>query len=124
MRACMRSLFIVVGGRGWGGLASLWRALVAWYGGLFLTEGEIGVLSVSYLFFDAGGSVRGCMCVYMHTHTHTAHGVLGCEPRGLNESPGRPKESTWTKSRQICICICVSSTHVCIYARRRDKTLN
>ena len=30
--------------------------------------------------FDAGGSVRGCMCVYTHTHTHTAHGVLDVSP--------------------------------------------
>jgi len=74
MRACKRSLFVVVGGRVWGGLASLWRALVAWHGVFFLTDGEIGVeigvLSVSSLFFDAGGSVSGFMCVCTHTHTH------------------------------------------------------
>ena len=38
----------------------------------FLTEGEIGVLSASSLFFMRVG-VYGCKCVYMHTHTHTAH---------------------------------------------------
>jgi len=27
------------------------------------------VLSVSSLFFDAGGSVCECMCVHTHTHT-------------------------------------------------------
>ena len=47
------------------------RALVAWRGGLFMTEGEIRVLSVS--IFNAGGSVCECRCVYTHTHTHTAH---------------------------------------------------
>jgi len=49
------------------------KALVAWRGGLFLTKGKIGVLSVSSLFFNAGGSVCGCMCVDTHTHTHTLH---------------------------------------------------
>jgi len=39
MRLCMRSLFILVGGRGWGGSTSLCRALVSWRGGLFITEG-------------------------------------------------------------------------------------
>jgi len=65
MRACMHSLFIVVGGQGLGGLSSLWRALVAWR--RFLTEGEIGVLSVSFIFFDAVESKCGCMCVYTYT---------------------------------------------------------
>jgi len=41
------------------------KALVAWRGGLFLTEGKTGVLSVS--------SGWECMwvyvCVYAHTHT-------------------------------------------------------
>ena len=41
--SCIRSLFIRVGGQGWGGSASLCRALVAWSGGLFSTEGEIDV---------------------------------------------------------------------------------
>jgi len=41
----------------------------SWRAGLFLTEGEIGVLSVCSLFFDASGSVHGCMCVYTRTHT-------------------------------------------------------
>jgi len=49
------------------------RALVAWRGGLFLTEGETGVLSVSSQLFNAGWSVCWCKCVYTHTHTRTAH---------------------------------------------------
>ena len=73
----------------------------AWRGGLFLTEGKIGVLFVSSLFYDVGGSVCGCMCVYTqwHTYTRTAHGVLGCEPRGREKTPVGPEESRWTKSR-------------------------
>ena len=113
-----------VGGRGWGDSAGLCRALVAWRGGLISTEGEIGVLSVPSLFFDAGGSACRCMCVYTHTHTHTAHGVLGCEPGGQDETSGGPEESRWTKSRHMCIRICVQSTHLYIYAGRRDEILD
>jgi len=47
------------------------RALVAWREGLSLTEGKIGVLSVS---------------------------ALGCEPRSRDETPGGPEESRWTKA--------------------------
>jgi len=46
------------------------RALVAWRGGLFLTEGEIRVLSVSSLYFTRVGVYVG-VCVCIHTHTHT-----------------------------------------------------
>ena len=74
--------------------------LVAWRGGLFLTEGEIEVLSVSSLFLDGGGSVRGCRCVYTHAHTHCTWGTW-CEPRGQNETPSGPEESRWTKSWHI-----------------------
>jgi len=62
------------------------RVLVAWRGGLFLTEGKIVVLSVSSLFLTRVG-------VYAHTAQ-----VLGCEPRSRDETPGGPKESRWTKS--------------------------
>jgi len=53
------------------------RVLVAWRGGLFLTEGEIEVLSVSSLFLTRVGMYVGVgdtrtRCVYTHTHTHTA----------------------------------------------------
>jgi len=48
------------------------------------------------------------VCVYAHTLTETLEG---------------PEESRWTQSRQICIriCQCVQSTHVYIYAGRRDE---
>ena len=50
--------------------------------------------------------------------------VLECEPRNRNETPGGPEESGWTKSRHIYIRICVQSTHVHVYDRRRDEILN
>ena len=53
-----------------GGLNKSIKALVAWRGGLFLTEGKIGVLSVSSLFLTRVG-VYVDVCVYIHTHTHT-----------------------------------------------------
>jgi len=57
-----------------------------------MIEGEIGVISVFisvFSIFNAGGSLCGCRCVYTHTvtHTHCTYGVLGCEPRGRDETP-------------------------------------
>jgi hypothetical protein len=101
------------------------RALVAWRGGLFLTEGKIGVLSVSSLFLTRVEVYVGvCVCIRTHTHTHCTDGVLGCEPRSRDETPGGPEESGWTKSRYTYIRICVQSTHVYIYAQRRDEILD
>jgi len=64
------------------------------------------------------------VCVYAHTHAHCADGVLGCEPRGRDETPGGPEISRWTKSRHVYIRICVQSTHVYVYGRRRDEILD
>jgi hypothetical protein len=100
------------------------KVLVAWRGGLFLTEKKIGVLSVSLLFLSAGGSVCGFMCVHTHTYTHCTDGVLGCERMSRDETPGGLKESRWTKSLHTYIRMCVKSTHVYMYARRRDEILD
>jgi len=115
-------------------LASLCRALFAWRGGLFLTEGETGVLSVCSLFVNGGGSACNWICVYTHahTHTHTAHGVLRCEPgpwQGRDEiriqrDEISPEESRWTKSWHICIRICVQIAHAYIYAGRWNEILD
>jgi len=48
------------------------RALVAWRGGLFLTEGKIGVLSVSSQFLMRVGVYVGVR-VCIRTHTPTLH---------------------------------------------------
>ena len=103
------------------------RALVAWRGGLFLTEGKIGVLSVSCLCLTRVGVYVGvCVCIRIHTHTHCTDGVFGCEPRRRDETPGGPEDSGsgWTKSRHIYIRICVQGTQVYVYARRRDEILD
>jgi len=62
--------------------------------------------------------------IIAHTHTHCTHGVLGCEPRGRDETTGGPEESRWTTSRHICIRICVQCTNVYVYARRHDEILD
>jgi hypothetical protein len=48
------------------------RTLVDWRGGLFLTEGEIGVLFVSSLFLPREGVYVG-VGACTHIHTHIAH---------------------------------------------------
>ena len=63
-----------------------------------------------------------CVCIRTHTHTHCR--LFGCEPRGRDATPGEPEESRWTRSRHIRIRICVQSTHVYIYAGRRDAILD
>ena len=114
MCSCMYSLFHLALGNEDGGVQFVYESACCLAWGVILTEGKIGVLSVSSLFLVRVG-VYVCECVYMHTHTHTAQ-VLGCEPRSRDETPGGPEESRWTKSRHTCIRICVQSTHVYIYA--------
>jgi len=60
-----------LGNEGGGGSQSV-RALVAWRGRLFLTEGEIWVLSLSSLFLTRVGVYVG-VGVYIRTRTHTLH---------------------------------------------------
>ena len=125
MRSCMCNLFNQHWGTRMGGFSLSMKALVAWCGGLFLTKGKIGVLSVSYLFLTRVGVYVGvCVCIRTHTHTHCTHGVLSCGPRSRDEAPGGPEESRWTKSRHICIRVCVQSTQVYVYARRRGEILD
>jgi len=104
---------LVIGGQGWGGSASLCRTLVAWHGELFLTEGEIWVLSCFFSIFDAGGSVWVCMCVYAHTRTYCTWGTR-CEPRGRDETLQGPNI---LDGRDLGIFIFehVYKVHMCIY---------
>jgi len=90
--------------------------------GLFLTEGKIGVLSMYSLFLTRLGVYVGvCVCIRAHTRTlHRLSGVLGCEPRSRDETPGGPKESGWNKSRHIYIRMCVQSTHVRMFLKEHS----
>jgi len=87
------------------------------------------VLSVSEssLFLTRVGVYVGvCVChvVSAHTHTHCTDGVLVREPRSRDETPRVPEESRWNESRHTCIRICVQSTRVYIYVKRRDEILD
>jgi len=80
----MCSLFHLALGNEDGGVQFVYESACCLAWGVILTEGKIGVLSVSSLFFkvNAGESVCVCVCVYTHTHTHTA------QMRYLDVSPG------------------------------------
>ena len=59
-----------------------------------------------------------CVCVYVCvcvciTQAHIACGLLRCEAKGRDETPGEPEESRSTKSVHTCIRSCVRS----IYAK-------
>jgi len=94
------------------------RALVAWRGGLFLKEGKIGVLSVVFSIFNAGGSVCGCVCVYTHTRTHTTQmGCLDVSPGvGMRHLEGPENPNGLNLGKHIFVY--VYKVHMCIYMLR------
>ena len=96
------------------------RALFVWRGGLFLTEGEIGMLSVSSLLLTQAGVYVG-VCVYIRTHIHTLHMAYSDVSLGVRTRHLEPKESRWIKSRHICLRISVQRTHVYVYVGRQDE---
>ena len=90
------------------------RALVAWREGLSLTEGKIGVLSVSSLFLTQVGVYVG-VCVW---HTHTAQmGYLDVSPGvGMRHLEGSKNPDGLNLG--IHIFIYVYKVHMCIYILR------
>jgi len=93
---------------------------LAW-GVIFERRKDRGVVCV-FSIFNAGGSVCGCTCVYTHTHRHTEQmGYLVVSPgasMGHLEGPNYPDGL----NLGIHIFVCVQSTHVYVYARRRDTS--
>ena len=57
------------------------RTLVAWRGGLFLTEGKIGVLPVSSLFLMQVGVYVG-VCVYIRASVAQLVRARDCQSLG------------------------------------------
>jgi len=91
------------------------KALVAWRGGLFLTDGkDRGVVCV-FSIFNASGSVFGCMCAYTHTHTHTVQmGYSDVSPGvGMRHLEG-PKNPDGL-NLGIYIFVYVYKVHMCMY---------
>jgi len=78
-----------------------------------------------FSIFNAGGSVCGFVCVYTHTHTHTAQmGYLDVSPGiGMRHLEG-PENPDGLNLGIHVFRICVQSTHVYIYAKRRDEILD
>ena len=120
---CAVSVLIGVGGQWWGGSASLSRALVAWRGGLFLTDGEIGVLSMSSIFCltRVGLYVDVHVCIRTQCHalayTHTARGVLDVVSPGVGtrhmEGPKNPDGLRINFG--ICVIVHLYKVDKCIY---------
>ena len=88
------------------------RALVAWRGGLFLTEGEIGVLSVSSLLLTRVGVYVG---VGVCTRTHIAHiGYSDISPGvGMRHLEG-PKNPAGL-NLGLYVLVYVYKVHICMY---------
>jgi len=65
-------MFIIVQRRGWEGLNTLCRALVAGVRGSFKFDRKCnkGVVC-NFSIFDGVGCVCVCVCVYVRTHTHS-----------------------------------------------------
>jgi len=89
------------------------KALIDWRGVFFDRRKDRGFVCV-FSIFNAGGSVCGCMCLYTHAHTHSTDGVLGCEPRSRDETPGGPEESRLTKVQYTCI-LYRCTKYICLY---------
>jgi len=80
--------------------------------------------SVSSLFWTWAGVYVG-VGVCIRTRTHTLHRwVTRLWAQGSGWDTWRARESRWTKSRHICILICVQSTYVYIYAKMWDEILD
>jgi len=92
------------------------RALVAWRGGLFLTEGKIVVLSVCSLFLTRVG-VYVCVSVCIRTHTHTLHWCSDVSPGvGMRHLEGTKNPDGL--NLDIRIFVYVYKVHMCIYMSR------
>ena len=71
------------------------------------------VLCLSIL--DAGACVRECMCVYTHTHAHTAHGVLDVSPGvGTRHLEGPKNPDRLNLSKHVFVFV-YNTKYTCVY---------
>jgi len=85
--ACMCSLFHLALGNEDEGVQLVCESACCLAWGVILSEGKIGVLSVSSLCLTRVGVYVGvCVCIRTNTHTLCTDGVLGCEPRSRDET--------------------------------------
>jgi len=82
-----------------------------------LTEGKIGVLSVSSLFLMREGVYVGvCVCIRTHTHTHTQMGY-SVVSQGVVMRHQESRQNSDRLKRSIRVdCIGVQSLFVYMYA--------
>jgi len=90
------------------------RALGSWRGVLFLTEGEIGVLSVSSLFLTRVGVYVG-VSVNTHTRTHTAHTGYSVVSPGVWMRHLEGPMNVDGLNPDICVFVYVYKVHMCMY---------
>jgi len=88
--------------------------LVTWLGRIFLTEGKIGVLSVSFLFLTRVGVYVG-VCVCLRTHTHAAQMKYSVVSPGVGirhlEGPKNPDGLIFG----IHLFVYGYKVHICMY---------
>jgi len=121
----MCSLFHLELGNEDGGVQLVYESAccLAW-GAIFDRRKDSGVVCAFSILRRVGVCVCVSVCICTHTHTLHRWGVFGCETKSQDETPGGPEEYRWTKSRHTYICICVHSTHVYTYFKRRDEILD
>jgi len=96
------------------------RALVAWRGGLFLTEGKTGVLSVSSLFLTRVGVYVG-VCVCIRTHTHTANMGYSGVSTGFRMRHLEGLKNPDGLNLCMYLFVYVYKVHICIYSPFRGR---
>jgi len=89
------------------------RALVTWRGGLFLTEIETRVLSVSPLLLKWVGVHVG-VCVCIRTHTHTLHMGYSDVSPGVGMRHLKGPKNQYGLNLGIHLFVYVYKVHMCM----------
>ena len=116
---------------------------MAWRGGDIFDGRKDRVVVCVFLFFNAGGSVCGHVCVYMHTHTHAAQtGYSDVSPGvGMRYLEGLKNPDGLNLGIYVFVYVYKAdtapaaagvarpegsgdSTHVYTYAKRREEILD